>query len=132
MRVHDWPERLALAVEAERQASFQWGVHDCCLFAADVVLAITGTDHAAIFRGRYDSEHGAMRLIAGHGSIEALITGLLGPAAHPSRAGRGDVVLADLALGPTLGICLGNECAFKAPEGLLFQPRAVAHLAWKV
>ncbi len=44
-------------------APFEWGKHDCALFAADGVEAITGVDIAADFRGKYFDEAGAMALI---------------------------------------------------------------------
>ena len=47
-----------------RQREFIWGVHDCCLFAADWVLEQTGVDPAAQFRGTYSSEAEAQALIA--------------------------------------------------------------------
>jgi hypothetical protein len=51
-RYEDWPQRLVAAIEAARGRPFSWGAMDCCLFAADVVLAMTGVDYAAGFRGR--------------------------------------------------------------------------------
>lgn len=42
---------------------FAWGSNDCALFAADAVLAITGTDIAADFRGKYTDEKSAGALI---------------------------------------------------------------------
>ena len=45
-------ERLLDAVAARRDRAFQWGVHDCCLFACDVIRGAGGVDYAAPFRGR--------------------------------------------------------------------------------
>jgi len=42
---------------------FAWGSHDCCLFAADAILEVTGIDIADDFRGRYADEAGAFALI---------------------------------------------------------------------
>lgn len=42
---------------------FAWGQHDCALFAADGIQAITGVDIAADFRGKYSDEVGAMATI---------------------------------------------------------------------
>ncbi len=44
-------------------AKFQWGVLDCSLFAADAIQAITGTDIADDFRGKYTDEASAFALI---------------------------------------------------------------------
>jgi hypothetical protein len=42
---------------------FEWGKHDCALFAADGIEAITGVDIAAEFRGQYSDEAGAWKAI---------------------------------------------------------------------
>ena len=49
---------------ARAKMPFAWGSNDCALFAADAVLAITGTDIAGDFRGKYTDEAGAFALIA--------------------------------------------------------------------
>lgn len=80
---------------------FKWGTNDCALFAADGVLAFTGIDLAADFRGKYSDEAGAMEAIKAitggstvadaaaycaekHGLVEW---------AHPRMAKRGDLVV---------------------------------------
>ncbi|MGF7180380.1 DUF6950 family protein [Tunturiibacter psychrotolerans] len=42
---------------------FKWGSNDCCLYAANAILACTGVDIASDFRGIYKSEFGALRAI---------------------------------------------------------------------
>ena len=130
-RSPDWPTRLVEYIEQSRSVPFAYGSHDCCQFAAKAVAALTGEDPAAAWN--YTSETGAARLIAKAGSLEALITEAMGEPIHPSQAGRGDVVLADLELGPTVGVCLGRTCAFAAdPVGVVFRPRSAARMAWRV
>jgi hypothetical protein len=82
---------------------FTWGDNDCCTFAADAIHAITGTDIAADFRGKYTTEIGALRAIAKvtggttvadaaaycaakHGLVEHT---------YPLMAKRGDLVVLD-------------------------------------
>jgi hypothetical protein len=125
---------MAEAIEAARTRSFAYGDFDCCLFAADVVFAMTGIDYATPFRG-YHSRPSAYRLIAEYGSLTVLLTSVLGEPMEPSFAGRGDVVLADIATvegGESAGICLGVFCAFPKDIGLALHPRTVAKLAWKI
>ena len=64
MRLHDaiadlqpcaWRQQLDALIASRMAAPFAWGAHDCCLFAADAVLAQTGEDPAAEFRGTYAS-----------------------------------------------------------------------------
>jgi hypothetical protein len=59
-----WATRHYHTFLLDRAASkFSWGQHDCALFAADGVRAITGVDIAAAFRGRYDDEASALAAI---------------------------------------------------------------------
>ena len=134
-RTPDWPERLADAVRAARARPFAWGEHDCALFAFDCVLAMTGEDHLAAFRGRYRSAKGAVRAlrrIGGVKTLEELTTRILKRPALPETAQRGDLVMIDGELGPTLGICLGARSAFAGPDGLVFAPTATVRRAWSV
>lgn len=139
MRIKYWENSLADAVEAARNRAFAWGEHDCCLFAANCALAITGTDFAAHFRGRYDSAAGAYRALlefAG-GGIEETVTKLLGDPISPRYARRGDVVMTDVALpdgsiAPALGVCIGAEVMFAGPNGLVEYALRSCTLAWRV
>jgi hypothetical protein len=135
MRHHDWPQRLADYLMECRARPFEYGTHDCCRFAAGVVDAIADAGIVA----RMDAEHpyadreGAYAVIGSVGGLEQLVSVYLGEPVHPSRAGRGDVVLAELDQGETIGVCLGNECVFAAePGGLAVRPRTVARVAWRV
>lgn len=130
MRAADWPQRLGDYVESRRSTPFEYGTHDCCRFAAGAVIAMTGHNYMAAFD--YKNGLGAERLIRRAGTLDALVNRTLGEPVHPSQAGRGDVVLADLERGSTLGVCLGETCVFAAePAGLAFHPRAVIRLAWR-
>lgn len=137
MRAEDWDLKLFAYVEEAHQKRFEYGGFDCLLFAAGAVLAQTGIDYAEPFRG-YDSKISAYRIIAGYGSIEAMITSLLGrEPVHPSRAMRGDVVIGDVPLiegesGDCVGVCLGTHCAFPKDIGLRMLSRSVARLAWRI
>lgn len=132
MRRHDWPEQLAEYLDACRDAAFVWGEHDCCRFAAKAVLAMTGRDY--MFDYTYRGELGARRLIQRAGSLDVLLRRALGdPLPSVAQAGRGDVVLAELELGPTVGICVGPLCAFaREPAGVTFRSLRAAQHAWRI
>lgn len=131
-RLSNWPLLLAEAIETARNAPFAWGKHDCALFAADVVLAITGSDPAEAVRGRYRSQSGAGRALKKLGckNLEAAATKALGQPLPPRRLQRGDVALLDLPTGPTLGICVGATVAAPAETGLAFLPLDNAIKGW--
>jgi hypothetical protein len=131
------------AIEAARHRPLDWGRHDCCLFAADVIAAMTGRDTAAKLRGRYRDVKGARRLIkARGGSLESLAAGMAKrngwPEIDPKAAGRGDLVVLRPAIPilpawpELLGICIGSLAAAPGNLGLSFVELARATRAWKV
>ena len=110
-RIQHWDTRaFNTFLMTAKDTPFRWGVQDCCLIAANAIQAVTGTDIADDFRGKYDSEQTAYALIttvtgaanptvidaaahcaAKHGLIEN---------AYPLMAKRGDLVV--IANGDTL------------------------------
>jgi len=131
MRREDWPEVLHAEIEAARDKPFVWGACDCCLWAADVVKALTGMDYAAEFRGRYSTARGAVRALKryGKGTLDATMDALLPRRPFPMR---GDVVMAIVDGQQALGICVDVRAAFKAPQGLTFLPLSEIAAAWAV
>jgi len=111
---------------------FSWGGHDCTLFAADCVLALTGTDPAAAYRDNYSSEAGAVAIIAAAGSLRALVTAAMGMEINPKLAQRGDVVLIEAAGKEALGICVGVNLVAATTVGYRSLPMKRAVAAWRV
>jgi hypothetical protein len=136
-RREDWPSRLAAALEDARDRPFEWGVHDCGLFAGDCVLAMTDTDPVALYRGQYTDEEGAratMLALSG-GGLRAVWTRALGPAMNNIlMAKRGDVVLVTTDYGETeaTGIVAGARVACLSQSGLLMMPSRCIVAAWGV
>jgi hypothetical protein len=101
-RMKHWDTRgLDPFFKARAQKPFVWGEHDCCLFAADAIEAITGFDIADDFRGRYHDEKTAfllIRLVTGGTTVAdaaahcAVKHGLI-EYKHPRMAQRGDLVV---------------------------------------
>jgi hypothetical protein len=131
-RRDNWPDLLAKFIHGRRSEPFQWGVNDCCIFAADWVDVCTGTDYAEKWRGRYSTAIGARRFLDDAGGVEALVDSLGLDRTQPQRAGRGDIVAQDAGRGITLGICLGVTTAFVAKTGLVFGSIENAKSAWKI
>jgi hypothetical protein len=103
MKKHDhWHTRKFDPFLREREKMpFAWGTNDCALFAADAILANTGIDIAADFRGKYTTQLGALRTIqevTGGTSVADAAAycankhGLL-EHTHPLLAKRGDLVV---------------------------------------
>jgi hypothetical protein len=68
-RAPNWPATLARFIEERRAWDFDWGSHDCCMFAADWVMAATGVDPALHFRSTYFNARGAADTLRIHGGI---------------------------------------------------------------
>ncbi len=134
MRRQNWPEILAAHIAANRRRPFEWGVHDCCTFAADGVLKMTGTDTMAAFRGKYhDQESAALALREiGEGTLQVTMSALLGTPVRARLARRGDVVLTRTATGPAIGLCAGAVAWFAGADGLTHHPLNQCLCAWRI
>ncbi len=132
-RVEHWPQILSDFIESADRP-FCWGSWDCGLLAADCVLAMTGVDIAAEFRGRYTTARGARRVMRGDmAEMMARVSKTYGmPEINPAMAQRGDMVMVDTPLGDALGICVGARVACTGPDGLVYVPSSTARCAWKV
>lgn len=133
----DWVERLNKWTESVEQKPFKWGEHDCCLAACDAVLEVTGFDLAKDFRGRYNDEAGVKELIRkDYGTLENLCKTVAKKAGlleiDPMKSSRGDLSLCNLALGPTLGICIGKAVMLPSSRRAIFVPLTKIIRAWRV
>lgn len=130
-RYPNWPHRLNAFIMDRVSAPFEWGSSDCCLFAADAVLAMTGVDLAENFRG-YHTAAEAARLTAKHGDVEGLATLALGEPIDPRFAKRGDVVLIETQGRLALAVCLGVDWIGQGERASVSGPMTSAIKAWAV
>lgn len=135
-RLQDWPTRLEAAIDAARKCPFEWGKNDCALFAADCVLAMTGVDFAASFRGKYKTAEGAKRKLkaAGTTGLSGYVGKLFGDSVEPVFATRGDLACVKSPEGTALGIVdnTGRRVACVGKDGLIFEPLSQALKIWKI
>ena len=127
MRLHDWEHRLTQYVSRVAREGFAYGRHDCALFAAGGVEAVTGTDPAAAWRGRYTTLAEGLRLIRAAGFDDHVAAALHGFPAIPAAR----VMVADLAVVPAeeglaLGIVQGALIYVLRPGGLGLVPLGTA------
>ncbi|SOC22009.1 DUF6950 family protein [Rhodobacter maris] len=130
----DWRARLHAEIEAHRREGFAWGRRDCALgLAAGAVLAMTGEDLAAAWRGRYRSASGAARVLraAGFDSLGDAVAAVL-PEIHPSQAHVGDIAFLDEGEIGALGIVNGGTLIVLGLDGIGPRERAAAVRAFKV
>lgn len=133
MRYEDWPKRLNRIISECQEKKFQWGKHDCCLFAANVILELTGIDYAAELRGSYHSAKNAQRVLKGLSGVRGIAGSALGEEISPKLAQRGDIVLVESeGQGETLAVCVGNYCVAPGLEKLERKAMSSALAAWRV
>jgi len=121
---------------------FKFGVFDCCLFAAEGILAMTGVDVAAEFRGTYTDLPGALKAIkkitggttvtdaAAYCAEKAGMEQL----AHPLKAQRGDLVIVDNEGTLIAGLVHlnGRDVISVGETGLIRLPITNVQKAWRV
>jgi hypothetical protein len=142
-RTHTWEADLHHYLTDQLDQPFQFGARDCCLFVCDAVLAMTGTDVAEDFRGRYSTAIGAartIRSITGTGpTVEDAAIYVTSKFEMPKLdavllAQRGDVVLYDGDEGPILGLVAlnGRDALFVTETAMRRIPLAECRAAWRV
>lgn len=130
-RLHDWQLRLADFARERRALPFAWGANDCCLFAADAVVAITGEDPAEGLRGCTTAMRAA-RVLRAHGGVQGLADARLGDRVGPLMARVGDVVLVQIGNQAALGVCNGASLIGPGPGGIVGIGMGHAKAAWRI
>ena len=138
-----WETRaLHTFIQSRQNRSFKWCSQDCCMFAANAVLAMTGVDIASDFRTNYRTEAAAFSLIksvtggttvadavaycaANHGMPEYT---------HPLLAQRGDMVVVEDAGRLVAGIVGLNGRDVLVPGETRLKRLSIMSIqrAWKV
>lgn len=114
-RQPDWEDRLNTYLDRVKEDTFEWGKHDCALYSAGAVKAMTGHDPAADLRDTYTDEAGAKLALREKASGTLLRTMRAWFTEHPgvAFAKRGDLVMLDRA---TVGVCVGQFSWFVGQE----------------
>jgi hypothetical protein len=138
-RVPNWTKHFIEAVETATRTPFEYGKHDCCLMAADIVKAIAGYDPAEGLRGTYSDEAGAAQAVAAHGGLVQLVearAAMYSWKSVPVRtARRGDFIVyrSPLTKHLSAGICTGSEAIFPSIENnVIAVPLSKCLRAWRI
>lgn len=128
-----WRGHLTAYLVAAVATPFRPGRHDCALFAAGAVAAMTGSDPAAPWRGRYTTLRGGLRVLrrAGYRDHLALVTATLAPC-PPSFARAGDLAAVPGEAGLALGVVQGERIYVLRETGLATVDLLQAVAAWRV
>ena len=131
MRKESWDIDLITFIRSREKTPFEWGSHDCTMFAVDCAKAITGVDLARKYRG-YKTREGADTIISTAGSLRELVTSNIGPEISPKMASRGDWVLIECDGQQALSVCLGIMAIAAGENGLSMRPMKDAITAWRI
>ncbi|MDA0790256.1 MAG: hypothetical protein O2780_12465 [Proteobacteria bacterium] len=110
------------ALRAIAAEEFRYGQTDCCQFAARVAQEITGIDYARLFY--YNSERAAQSIVDEFGSLEVMVTSVLGEPSPVDDLQDGDPVLVRLPVinQDALGIRLRRHALCKTQRNVVFVP----------
>ena len=114
----DWQKRLIAYLSQVRARPFKTGRHDCTLFSAGCVEAMTGVDLARGFRG-YRTPREGQRMLERKGFTDHvdLIASQL-EECRPLMARPGDVAIIEPASGLSVGIVQGQYIYVLSPAGV--------------
>lgn len=129
MRILNWEDALVNYIASKRHEPFEYGVNDCCLFAAGAVLEMTGEDPMVEFRGHYDSLKGSIRALKdiGAGTLEATMDGKF-PEVSIGYTQRGDLAF----FNESVGVVMGSFAYFVSDDGLEKVSRELWVKCWSV
>lgn len=125
----DYPAFYA-KIDEYKKRPFVWGEADCCLFVADALIALTGTDYAAPFRGKYTTATGAMKALAPYGGLSGYLDSVF-QRVPVNMAQRGDIIMAGDGV-YSAGIVAGRDIWFMDNDGVKPFDRKQGKLAWRV
>lgn len=138
MRHRDWHVLLDDFFRSRAETPFAWGTHDCCLFAADGVMAMTGADPCPRGLRGYATRRGADFRLARYGGVAGVAAHVCAHAGFravaPLKAGPGDpaVVTVDGVVHLGLVEHRGLFVRVAADTGMAEAPLAAAIQAWRV
>lgn len=133
MRLTDWQPRLTAYLAMSARAAFKEGAHDCALFAAGAVQAMTGVDYAAAYRDRYTTTRGGMRILRRDGFSDHVALAAAHLAEKPvARALPGDLAVIDTPDGPALGVVQGEGIFVLSQSGMALVPLLAACKVFEV
>ena len=118
-RLEGWEQSAAGYFRQVLAKPYAWGAHDCALFTAGAINALTGEDFGAPFRGAYHDQASAEAVLRSLGC-----SGVMDLPAHfglpPIEAARrGDVVAVEGRLGPLLAIQWAPLALSSGPNGIV-------------
>lgn len=135
MRVENWVERLDAVFSDAAARPFAWGSHDCCLFAARCVEAMTGEHPMPDAVGAYKTKTGAYRWLKREfGTVRQMLELLLDAPCNPNFAKRGDLALFEKGQDFAIGVIdlSGEQVLCVDESGTYYIHKSLATAFWTV
>ena len=129
MRLSDWEMQLSEYVLSKKSQPFEYGVNDCCLFAAGAVEVITGENPIPEFIGAYDSLKTSIKALKtlGSGTLEKTMDAKF-TEIQIGYAQTGDLAFHD----GSIGVIIDADALFVSDDGLVRISRDNWTKAWSV
>ena len=127
-------EVIAATLERWHRAPFSWATDHCDFGMADYVLALTGRDPAAWWRGRFCDEAATMAHVeAAGGNLNLVTEGMASIGIEPRQdePQRGDVVVVNVSGRQIAGLYLDPFTALRMERGVLRTRRFPILRAWR-
>jgi len=132
-RIYNWRAALVTYLNEVARTPFEDGVNDCALFLAGGVLAMTGIDYAAPYRGRYTTIRGGYRILRKDGFADHVALAEHHLTRKPiAFAQAGDGAVVETPEGPALGVVQGPQIYVLGRSGLALAPLMHAAFALEV
>lgn len=133
-RLPDWQPRLIAYLAAASRKPFTAGAHDCALFTAGAVEAMTGLDPAAKWRGKYKTIKAGVAALRrkGHADHVGYVASMF-EEVTPAFAHVGDIGVVEGAFGfGALGIVQGEGVYVLTEQGMAIVSRMNMLRAFRV
>ena len=129
MRLSDWEMQLSEYVLSKKNQPFEYGVNDCCLFAAGAVEVITGENPIPEFIGAYDSLKTSIKALKtiGSGTLEKTMDAKF-TEIQIGYAQTGDLAFHD----GSIGVIIDADALFVSDDGLVRVSRDKWTKTWSV
>jgi len=132
-RLSNWQSLLTAYIGQVGAMPFEEGTNDCALFLAGGVMAMTGQDFAAEYRGSYTTIRGGLRMLRKRGFEDHIALAKHHLAEKPiAFAQAGDGAVIDTPEGAALGIVQGHLVYVLREDGLAYLPLTQARMALEV
>lgn len=129
MRLSNWESHLSEYIQSKRNKPFEYGVNDCCLFAAGAVEVVTGENPIPEFIGAYDSLKTSIKALKtiGAGTLEKTMDAKF-TEIQIGYAQTGDLAFHD----GSIGVIIDADALFVSDDGLVRISRDKWSKTWSV